>query len=162
MAYQHVHHPQQMRILRSQGYVGRSNEEKFQDVLRQSESRLAVKDSGFICLISIETALSLINEGNDVIWFSDQQLPHLGLYYSKQVSSQEILGAKTLLSWLASERFEPVAAFKRSLPKQQHSPFIQLLGFATTTPQRYEFSLSKLTVIFFEDTSTIDNYLVAK
>lgn len=28
MAYQHVHHPQQMRILRSQGYVGRSNEEK--------------------------------------------------------------------------------------------------------------------------------------
>ena len=96
---------------------GRSNEEKFQDVLRQSESRLAVKDSGFICLISIETALSLINEGNDVIWFSDQQLPHLGLYYSKQVSSQEILGAKTLLSWLASERFEPVAAFKRSLQK---------------------------------------------
>ena len=96
---------------------GRSNEEKFQDVLRQSESRLAVKDSGFICLISIETALSLINEGNDVIWFSDQQLPHLGLYYSKQVSSQEILGAKTLLSWLASERFEPVVAFKRSLPK---------------------------------------------
>lgn len=95
--------------------AGSSEEGKFLDVLEKSQARLTIKNSGYVCLISMEAALHLINNGKKLIWFSDEKLPHIGLWFADDASDQEILETKTLLSWLASQRFQPISQIRKSL-----------------------------------------------
>lgn len=95
---------------------GPSDEEKFWDVFEKSKAGLTPKKNGFICLISIEEALNAINIGNELIWFTDERIPHLGLRYSTDASNQEILEAKSLLSWFANQRLQLITNIAKYLP----------------------------------------------
>lgn len=67
---------------------------------------MSIKTSAYISIIPIDTVLLFVNQNGNIVWFTDEKLPHLGLHYSKSASFQEILEAKNLLAWLAGKNPE--------------------------------------------------------
>lgn len=76
---------------------------------------MSIKSSGFIAIFSINEVLLLINQNRNIVWFTDEKLPHLGLHYSKKASPQEILEAKNFLSWLARKKLNKVHTIENDL-----------------------------------------------
>lgn len=91
---------------------GDSDKERFTCAYQNVKKLMSIKPSAYISIIPIDTVLLFVNQNGNIVWFTDEKLPHLGLHYSKNASFQEILEAKNLLAWLAGKNLKEICAIE--------------------------------------------------
>ena len=92
-----------------------SEEERFISALKYLN--IIPKQSGAMVLLDIKKSLDEVNdEENDIVSFTEQNLPHCGLIYLT-TNLTKIQEAKTTLSYLASERFRLIKHIEYSETK---------------------------------------------
>lgn len=94
-------------------YKVEENDEDKNFILAIDYLSITPKKNGAIILLDIEESLEEVNdEVEDIIAFTEQDLPHCGLIYIDEKNLTKIQEAKTTLSYLASDRFRYIRDIK--------------------------------------------------